>query len=90
MAISESSSLQAKHGNEFIFRSPSSAAKSCVETVKKPDEATERLTGVAFPIIRGKPIRNGDGEHFALLAYGETPEQLLACIETRARSQAGR
>jgi hypothetical protein len=48
MAISASSSVQAKHGNEFIFQRPELLAKLCVETVKKSDEASGKLTGVAF------------------------------------------
>jgi hypothetical protein len=32
--------------------------------------------------------RNGDGEHFTLMAYGQTAEQLLECLQARVRSQA--
>jgi hypothetical protein len=39
-------------------------------------------------IMRWQLGRNGDGEHFALLAYGATPERLLGCVERRVRSQA--
>ena len=40
-------------------------------------------------IMRWQLGANGDG-HFTLVAYGATPERLLKCLETRARSQAGR
>jgi hypothetical protein len=39
-------------------------------------------------IMRWQLGRNGDGQHFALIAFGSTPECLLECVKTRARSQA--
>jgi hypothetical protein len=41
-------SVEGKHGNEFIFQGHQLLAKLCVETVKKPDEATELVDCVAF------------------------------------------
>ena len=32
--------------------------------------------------------RNGDGQHFAVIAYGLTPGRLLECIEARTGSLA--
>jgi hypothetical protein len=44
-------SVEGKNGNEFVFQGHQLLAKLCVETVKKPDEATERLT--AFVEVSG-------------------------------------
>jgi hypothetical protein len=41
-------------------------------------------------IMRWQIGANGDGQHFALIAYGKTPERLIECLAKRARSQAGR
>ena len=37
--------------------------------------------------MRSQLGRNGDGEHFAVIAYGSTPGRLLQCLEARARAQ---
>jgi hypothetical protein len=34
--------------------------------------------------------KNGDGEHFGLIAYGATPKRLLESLEARARSLSSR
>jgi hypothetical protein len=38
-------------------------------------------------IMRWQVGRNGDGQHFAVIAYGSTPGRLLECLEARASSK---
>ena len=61
-----------------LMNSPSDRAFRCPPHRKRESQYLRRSS----LNLRWQIGRNGDGEHFTLIAYGSTPERLLGCAAT--------
>jgi len=66
---------------------PKEAALAQLQAAYRGTGLTVRFYPDCCTIMRWQVGRNGDGEHFAVIAYGSTPKRLLECLKARERSQ---